>query len=139
MHSGFGMHYRCCSAPPPVRKNRRSGLPLPRRGGMAGHPTRTPARVQARPHAPLSHSRKVSLSRRASLAKDRTCACGSLAAGHVRGLPAPMAARKGKRAGSGKCRAVLSRREQDAACRRRNQEIRAMLDAALTTLGKGAS
>ena len=52
---------------------------------------------------------------------------------------APMAARKGKRACSGKCRARLSRREQDAARRRRDQEIRALLEAALRTLEKGPS
>jgi predicted nucleic acid-binding Zn ribbon protein len=50
-----------------------------------------------------------------------------------------MVERKGKRACSEKCRAALSRREQDAARRRRDQEIRTLLEAALTTLGKGAS
>jgi hypothetical protein len=50
-----------------------------------------------------------------------------------------MAERKGKRARSGKCRAVLSRQRKDAARRARDQEIRALLEAALTKLGKGAS
>ena len=49
-----------------------------------------------------------------------------------------MTERKGKRACSGKCRAALSRREQDAASRRRDQEIRALLEAALTKLGEEA-
>jgi predicted nucleic acid-binding Zn ribbon protein len=50
-----------------------------------------------------------------------------------------MAERKGKRACSGKCRAVLSRRRHDEARQARDQEIRALLELALTTLGKGAS
>ena len=49
-----------------------------------------------------------------------------------------MTERKGKRACSAKCRAVLSRQRQDPARLRRDQEIRALLEAALTKLGKGA-
>jgi hypothetical protein len=41
-----------------------------------------------------------------------------------------MTERKGNRAGSGKCRAVLSPWEQGAARRRRDQQIRALLDGA---------
>jgi predicted nucleic acid-binding Zn ribbon protein len=52
---------------------------------------------------------------------------------------APMAARTGKRACSGKCRAVLSRRRREDVHDARDQEIRALLAAALTKLGKGAS
>ena len=50
----------------------------------------------------------------------------------------PTVERKGKRACSARCRAVLSRQRKDEALRRRDQEIRALLEAALTTLGKGA-
>ena len=52
---------------------------------------------------------------------------------------APMTERKRKRACSGKCRAALSRREQDTARRRRDQAIRELLEAVLAKLGTEAS
>ena len=52
---------------------------------------------------------------------------------------APMVERKGKRACSPKCPAVLSRRGRGDVRATRDQEIRALLEAALRTLGKGAS
>jgi predicted nucleic acid-binding Zn ribbon protein len=52
---------------------------------------------------------------------------------------APMAERKGKSACSAKCRAVLSRRRHDEVRQARDHEIRALLELALTKLGKGAS
>jgi predicted nucleic acid-binding Zn ribbon protein len=52
---------------------------------------------------------------------------------------APMVVRKGKRACSGKCRAVLSRRRREDARDVRDREVRALLEAALRTLGEGAS
>jgi predicted nucleic acid-binding Zn ribbon protein len=48
---------------------------------------------------------------------------------------ARMAERKGKRACSGKCRAVLSRRRRDDVRDGRDREVRALLEAALRTLG----
>jgi predicted nucleic acid-binding Zn ribbon protein len=49
-----------------------------------------------------------------------------------------MAERKGKRACSGKCRAVLSRRRREDVRNAREQEIRALLEAALATLRRGS-
>ena len=63
------------------------------------------------------------------------CACGSLAAGHVRACGVPMAEGKVKRACSGKCRAGLSRRRRDDVRAARIREIRALLEAALRKLG----
>jgi predicted nucleic acid-binding Zn ribbon protein len=48
---------------------------------------------------------------------------------------APMAVRKGKRACSGKCRALLSRRRRDEGRQERDRELRALLEAALRKLG----
>jgi hypothetical protein len=64
----------------------------------------------------------ATLARCPSLARDRTFACGSLAAGHLRG---PRGAQ---------CRAALSRREQDAVRRLRDQTIRGLLEVALQEL-----
>jgi hypothetical protein len=50
-----------------------------------------------------------------------------------------MVERKGKRACSAKCRAVLSRRRREDARDARDREIQALLEAALAKLGKGAS
>jgi predicted nucleic acid-binding Zn ribbon protein len=50
---------------------------------------------------------------------------------------AVMAERKGKRACSGKCRAALHRRRRGDVRDARDQEIRALLEAALRTLGTG--
>ena len=47
----------------------------------------------------------------------------------------PMAERKGKQVCSAKCRAVLSRRRHDEARQTRDQEVRALLEAAPGTLG----
>jgi hypothetical protein len=50
-----------------------------------------------------------------------------------------VAERKGKRACSAKCRAMLSRRRREDARDARDREIRALLEAALRKLGTGAS
>jgi predicted nucleic acid-binding Zn ribbon protein len=50
-----------------------------------------------------------------------------------------MVERKGKRACSAKCRAVLSRRRRDDDRAARDREVRTLLETALRTLGKGAS
>ena len=52
---------------------------------------------------------------------------------------APKVERKGKRACSAKCRAVLSRRRREDARDARDREVWALLEAALRILGKGAS
>ena len=74
-----------------------------------------------------------------SRARDRTCACGSLAAGHLRGLRGAHGGAEGQAGVLGEVPGGAEPGEQGAARRRRDQEIRALLEAALRTLGKGAS